>query len=433
MIRIARSALCVLIFACRLGCTADGKEPAEHPSAESDFESNGDREGNSPKTPDGFDSERLFSNLEKLASDEMRGRNEGTAEAQAARDLIIDQLQSCGVPPLSSHTYEQRVEGSPCINLLAKVEGEDPTLQNRHVFISAHYDHIGFSGDQIYNGAYDNAAAVAAVLETACVLADTPTSRSIVFGFWDCEEPPSFLTEQMGSEFFANSPLIELGTIDVSIVLDLWGSSMWPGFNGLFILGAESSDVVKETVLSLKNEQEEITVNAMSLHLIENQPMGHQSWSDYDGFRNRGVPILFLSDGQNKHYHETTDDMGNIVDGKFLAESKYVLSLVHTFGMNEQTPTWQGHAHLGLHDLDGLIEFSRIALGQTEIPSIFDALSLSQTSVEKIKSDSEALSKITVQSGDEISDSHLRLMRKFTQRLMCLAGSTYPEILCAAL
>lgn len=53
-------------------------------------------------------------------------------------------------------------------NILAKIEGKNP---NEIVVIGAHYDHLGYDptleGDQIYNGADDNASGVAAVLQVA--------------------------------------------------------------------------------------------------------------------------------------------------------------------------------------------------------------------------------------------------------------------------
>ena len=438
MIRIFATLVSIICFVC-LSCADDGASPP----SQSDIsdQSSGNQEttddesnaGNPGDIPEGFNSERLFATLETLASDEMKGRDEGTPESAAARKLIIEQLQSCGVPPLEDQSYEQEVEGSSCINLLAKVDGSDPTLTHRNVLLSAHYDHIGLSGDYIYNGAYDNASAVASVLETACVFSQNPPSRSVVFGFWDCEEPPTFLTEKMGSEFFAENPPISLDTIDVSIVLDLWGSALWPGFNGLFVLGAEASDVVKETLFRLPSERNNLSINIMSLHLIEKQPMGHQSWSDYNGFRNRGVPFLFLSDGQNKHYHKPTDTMDNIVDNKLIAESEYLILLVNALGNNQVTPTWQGNPHLGAHDLDGLVEFGKVVLGETDIPSIQEGLKIGPNSVNKLKNDVNALLNLQTKSSIDFAEPQLQVMRRFTQRLMCLAGSTYPELLCTAL
>ena len=60
-------------------------------------------------------------------------------------------------------------------NVVAKIEGSDPALKNETVIYTAHWDHLGrdpaLKGDQIYNGAADNASGVASILEIAHALA----------------------------------------------------------------------------------------------------------------------------------------------------------------------------------------------------------------------------------------------------------------------
>src|SRR4029450_6354518 len=77
-------------------------------------------------------------------------------------------------------------------NVVGTVEGSDPKLKDEYVIYTAHWDHLGIgepdaSGDKIYNGAYDNASGVAAVLGIADVLSKMPASerpkRSSMFVF----------------------------------------------------------------------------------------------------------------------------------------------------------------------------------------------------------------------------------------------------------
>ena len=70
-------------------------------------------------------------------------------------------------------------------NVVAKIEGADPALKNEAVIYTAHWDHLGrdpaLKGDQIYNGAADNASGVAPILEIAHALArpsQPPSARS---------------------------------------------------------------------------------------------------------------------------------------------------------------------------------------------------------------------------------------------------------------
>jgi hypothetical protein len=74
-----------------------------------------------------------------------------------------------------------------CANVAAMLPGSDPVLRNEHVVFTAHLDHLGVGepvdGDAIYNGAYDNASGVAALLEVARAFSDLPEPppRSVVF------------------------------------------------------------------------------------------------------------------------------------------------------------------------------------------------------------------------------------------------------------
>ena len=63
-------------------------------------------------------------------------------------------------------------------NLVARLPGNDPQLKNEYVVLSAHIDHVGIgepiNGDRIYNGAMDNAAGVAVLLDVAASLKQHP-------------------------------------------------------------------------------------------------------------------------------------------------------------------------------------------------------------------------------------------------------------------
>ena len=92
-------------------------------------------------------------------------------------------------------------------NLVARLEGSDPALKDEHVVYIAHVDHFGrgvaMNGDDIYNGAHDNASGVAIVLEVARAYSALPTRprRSTLFLFVTAEE-----RGLLGSDYFARHP-----------------------------------------------------------------------------------------------------------------------------------------------------------------------------------------------------------------------------------
>ena len=112
-------------------------------------------------------------------------------------------------------------------NVVARVEGSDPRLKDEYVIYSAHWDHLGkdptLAGDQIYNGAIDNAAGTAQLLEIArgfATLRHKP-KRSILFIAVTAEEK-GFL----GSRFYAQHPLFPISKTIANINLDagnVWG------------------------------------------------------------------------------------------------------------------------------------------------------------------------------------------------------------------
>ncbi|MCV4860433.1 M28 family peptidase, partial [Escherichia coli] len=82
-------------------------------------------------------------------------------------------------------------------NVVAMIPGKDKLLRGEYVVYSAHWDHLGIGepdagGDRIYNGAYDNASGVAAVIGIAEALQKMPVSmrpkRSSYFLFPTAEE-----------------------------------------------------------------------------------------------------------------------------------------------------------------------------------------------------------------------------------------------------
>ena len=155
-----------------------------------------------------------------LADDDLEGREAGFRGGRIAGDYIVANLKSLGIDPVGDSYYhpfeayhlERQKRGTrwqvhpdsvaaikqtgvfqklSLNNILGKIEGKNP---NEIVIVGAHYDHLGIDpmldGDQIYNGADDNASGVSAVLQIARAFLATgqQPERTVVFAFWDGEE-----------------------------------------------------------------------------------------------------------------------------------------------------------------------------------------------------------------------------------------------------
>ena len=108
-------------------------------------------------------------------------------------------------------------------NVVGKLRGSDPKLRNSAVLLSAHLDHLGIgppvNGDNIYNGADDDASGVAAVLELARVLGAGPRPRrTVIFALFGSEE-----TGALGSEYFGEHPPMELEKIAADLEFEMIG------------------------------------------------------------------------------------------------------------------------------------------------------------------------------------------------------------------
>jgi Zn-dependent M28 family amino/carboxypeptidase len=104
-------------------------------------------------------------------------------------------------------------------NVLGMIPGSDVKLRSEYVMYSAHWDHLGIAlpvnGDQIYNGAIDNATGCGVVLEIASVYGSVRQAprRSIVFAFWTAEE-----SGLRGAEYYSHHPLFppEKTAVDIN-------------------------------------------------------------------------------------------------------------------------------------------------------------------------------------------------------------------------
>jgi Zn-dependent M28 family amino/carboxypeptidase len=136
----------------------------------------------------------ITNTLDFLTQDEAKGRETGTKELQVVAEKLENIFRENNIKPYFK-TYKDTLSNTdwPAYNIVGYVPGNDVALKNEFVVIGAHYDHIGIieelNGDNIANGANDNAVGTAAVMEVAKYFGNNKTNkRSLLLVLFTAEE-----------------------------------------------------------------------------------------------------------------------------------------------------------------------------------------------------------------------------------------------------
>jgi hypothetical protein len=197
-------------------------------------------------------------------------------------------------------------------NVIGYIKGS--TKPDEYIVISAHYDHLGKRGDEIYNGANDNGSGTVTLLELAqacqqAVLEGDPPLRSIVF-LWVCGEEKGLL----GSEYYTKNPIFPLEKTIADVNVDMLGRTdekYKDNPNYIYVIGSDrlSSDLHK---LSEDVNQKYTQLTLDYTYNAANDPNNYYYRSDHYNFAKNGVPAIFYFNGTHSDYHRTSDDVEKI-------------------------------------------------------------------------------------------------------------------------
>ncbi|MGB7324216.1 MAG: M28 family peptidase [Rubripirellula sp.] len=185
------------------------------------------------------------------------------------------------------------VRNQDTANVLAKLPGSDPELRDEYVIYMAHHDHLGMSaerdanGDNIYNGAIDNASGAAALLAMAKAYTqlDPRPARSILFAAVSAEEQGL-----LGSKFFASDPPIPAGKLAAVINMD--GTNIIGRTHDVNVIGMGKSSLDHHVQAVAKAQGRIVT----SDHFPDR---GYYYRSDQFSLAKIGVPGVYLHSGVN--------------------------------------------------------------------------------------------------------------------------------------
>ena len=261
-----------------------------------------------------------------LASDELQGREAGFHGSRVTSEYIVSLLQWMGVSPLADSYFQPfdayrkerqkkgRLEVHP--DSIAKLKQEvhqKLTMRNvlgmipgkntkEYVIVGAHFDHLGIDpvldGDQIYNGADDNASGVSAVLQIAraFLASGQQPERNVIFAFWDGEEKGL-----LGSKYFVQTCPF-LSQIKGYLNFDMIGRNNKPQQPKQVVYFYTAAHPVFGDWL-----KEDIRKYGLQLepdYRAWENPIGG---SDNGSFAKVGIPIIWYHTDGHPDYHQPSD------------------------------------------------------------------------------------------------------------------------------
>ena len=174
-------------------------------------------------------------------------------------------------------------------NVLARLDGSDPSMRDEYVVYTAHWDHLGTGtpadGDAIYNGALDNASGTAALLEIArwFTKVQPRPKRSVLFLAVTAEEQGL-----LGSQYYARMPIHPLVKTVANINID--GMNMFGRTRDITVIGMGASDL--DDYLRAAAEAQ-----GRVLKPDPEPEKGFYYRSDHFNFAKEGVPALYTDQG----------------------------------------------------------------------------------------------------------------------------------------
>ncbi len=223
---------------------------------------------------------------------------------------------------LSANAYikiKQQIRLFKSHNVVGKLDGSGPKLQDEYIIYTAHWDHLGrhpeLQGDQIFNGAIDNASGVASLIElgAAFVKLNPPPKRSVLIMATTAEE-----AGLLGAKFYAEHPLYPLQKTLADINIDT--VNPWGKTRDIEDLSDNNSTLDDLLATAAKRNGRVMTPNS--------QPeKGGFYRADHFEFSKRGVSSLFTGGGKDfigkpadfgqqkkddytaHHYHQVSDEV----------------------------------------------------------------------------------------------------------------------------
>ena len=316
-----------------------------------------DSNGRAGSSPAGLQLQLSFSQERAALLFEGAPRSLSAVRAEAKKGLP----RGFALQPVLAVDAENLWQDFTSPEVIGLLKGSDPTLAAEHVVLMGHLDHLGMKTDAkpgedaIYNGALDNAAGVATMLEAARQFAAQPMrpKRSVLFIANTGEE-----RGLLGADYYASHPTVPAKSIVGLVDLDM-PLLLYP-FTDVTAFGADHSTIGATVAEAGRSMGITVAPDPMPQEAIFTR-------SDHYMFVRRGVPAVLLMTGHanggkahwdaylGKTYHSPQDDLSQKIDWD--AGARYALlnyRISRAMADAPQRPMWlQGDYFGDLFDPQG--------------------------------------------------------------------------------
>jgi Zn-dependent M28 family amino/carboxypeptidase len=282
--------------------------------------------------------------MEFLASDAMQGRASGSHDEMLAATYLASQLREIGIEPAGDDGgYIQNVSGEfnfyregkkqwNTRNVIGRLEGRDEKMKEQVILLTAHMDHIGIgkpvNGDNIYNGADDDASGCIAVLQLARALAhEKAPKRTVLFVFFGSEE-----TGGQGNGYFLQHPPAPLKSIVANLEFEMIGRAD----------SAVKPDELWLTGFDRSNLGPELAKHGAKLVADPHPKQNFFQRSDNYALAKQGIVAHTVSSfGLHSDYHQPGDDVAHIDFAHMEQAIHSMLEPVKWLANSEFKPEWE--------------------------------------------------------------------------------------------
>ncbi len=299
-----------------------------------------------------IDEAGLKAHIGVLASDEYEGRAAGHPGNEKAVEYVVKELKSCGLKPAGEaggYTQEFSLrDGRKARNVVAVLEGADPRLRSEHVVIGAHLDHVGKAGqvrfgqgggpkdgDDIWNGADDNASGSSALLVVARAMAAGPAraKRSVLFCWWNAEE-----AGLVGSRHWVQNPTRPIESLVFNLNLDMVGRNPERPLDLEGVKNAEGEALERIITAACGREGLKITK-----YDYQNEAMFR---SDGASFIRAAIPASMMFSYWHNDYHRVSDHPDRIAYENLAKVSRSALRILAAVADLDERPRFNPNTPL---------------------------------------------------------------------------------------